>query len=78
MCGFIKAKKIPRKAFLLISVSLCLANAKAHVAFLSLLYIIRLYSRINELVFISVSHLFGQVVQALVVLRMRDCTLLIV
>ena len=29
MCGFINAKEIPRKAFLLISVSLCLANARA-------------------------------------------------
>ena len=47
-------------------------HAKAHVAFLSLLYIIRLYSRINELVFIFVSHLHGQVVQTLVVLRLRD------
>ena len=47
-------------------------HAKAHVAFLSLLYIIRLYSRINELVFISVPHLHGQVVQALVVLGLRD------
>ena len=47
-------------------------HAKAHVAFLSLLYIIRLYSRINELVFIFVSHLLGQVVQTLVVLRLRD------
>ena len=49
-------------------------HAKAHVAFLSLLYIIRLYSRINELVFIFVSHLLGQVVQTLVVLRLRDRT----
>ena len=50
-------------------------HAKAHVAFLSLLYIIRLYSRINELVFISVPHLFGQVVQAIVVLLLRDCAM---
>lgn len=29
MCGYKKQKEIPRKAFLLISVSLCLANARA-------------------------------------------------